>query len=178
MNAAEFMIECFLSDALSARQSAEVRALCRLAYDEDLNDLFEAYGPGTHLLGFVDGRLVSHVMWVTRWLQPGGMAPLRTAYVEMVATHPAFSGRGYATRLMREVPGRVDDFGLAALCPADTTLYERLGWTFWRGPLFIRQEQSLLPTPEERVMILPLPRTPELDLDSALSAEWREGEVW
>jgi hypothetical protein len=33
-------------------------------------------GPGEHLLGSGDGTLVSHLMWVTRWLQPGS-APAR-----------------------------------------------------------------------------------------------------
>jgi aminoglycoside 2'-N-acetyltransferase I len=163
---------------LSVDNATEIHAVCRLAYDEDLDDLFEAYGPATHLVGHLDGRLVSHVMWVTRWLQPAGMTRLRTAYIEMVATHPAYSGRGYATRLMQAVPGRLGDFDLTALCPADTSLYQRLGWTFWRGPLFIRQDQGLLPTPEEKVMILTLPSTPDLDLDASLSAEWRPGEVW
>jgi len=80
---------------------------------------------------------------------------------------------------MTQVPDRLsDDFELAALSPAETTLYLWLGWTFWRGSLFIRQGDSLLPTPDEQVMILPLPGTPPLNLDGAISAEWREGEVW
>jgi hypothetical protein len=36
-----------------------------------------------------------------------------------------------------------------------------------------------LPTPDEQVMVLRLPRTPAgLSLDAPLSAEWREGEFW
>jgi aminoglycoside 2'-N-acetyltransferase I len=37
----------------------------------------------------------------------------------------------------------------------------------------------MLPTPaEEQVMILRLPKTPPLDPNAPLSAEWREGELW
>jgi aminoglycoside 2'-N-acetyltransferase I len=178
MSTVELSIQCISSAALSPAVSAEIRAMCRLAFKEDLDPFFESCGPAVHLIGRLGEHLASHVMWITRWLQPDGLAPLRTAYIEAVATHPATRGRGYATRLMQAVPERLGDFELAALCPADTSLYRRLGWTFWRGPLFIRRGQELLPTPEERVMIWSLPKTPQLDLDSALSAEWRPGEVW
>ena len=178
MNADELTILRLESVALLPEQSAEIREVCRLAYDEELDALFELYLPATHLLGRHNGLLVSHVMWVTRWLQPAGLAPLRTAYFEMVATHPAHQGRGYASLLMKDALVWLDEFELAALSPAETTLYGRLGWTFWRGPLFIRRDQELLPTPDERVMVLSLPGTPAMDLDTPLSAEWREGELW
>jgi hypothetical protein len=57
-------------------------------------------------------------------------------------------------------------------------MYARLGWEFWRGPLFIRRAGRLIPTPDEEVMILRLPKTPPLDLEAPLSVEWREGELW
>ena len=67
---------------------------------------------------------------------------------------------------------------LAALSPATEGLYARLGWRFWRGPLSIRTETGLIPTPDEQVMFLRLPKTPPLDDTLPLSAEWRPGEVW
>ena len=70
------------------------------------------------------------------------------------------------------------DFDLGALCPAIPLMYARLGWEFWCGPLFIRRADRLIPTPDEDVMILRLPRTPPLDLEAPLSVEWREGELW
>ena len=43
----------------------------------------------------------------------------------------------------------------------------------------IRTAGGLEATPDETVMILRLPGTPtDLDLDAALSAEWRRGEPW
>lgn len=175
----DLRIECIGSDGLPAGELAAIVAMCELAYEEPLSALFASYGPGTHLIGRRDGLVVSHLMWVTRWLQPAGMAPLRTAYIEMVASHPAHQGQGYATRLMKQVPGWLENaFELAALCPADTSLYSRLDWVFWRGPLYVRLDGRLLPTPDERVMILPLDKTPALNLDAGLSAEWRTGELW
>ena len=52
------------------------------------------------------------------------------------------------------------------------------GWRYWRGPLSVRKDGQVVPTPQERVMIMPLPLTPAIDLDAPLSVEWRPGEVW
>ncbi len=46
--------------------------LCRRAYDEDLERSCRDLGGGTHVMGYVEDRLVSHAMWVTRWLEPEG----------------------------------------------------------------------------------------------------------
>ena len=46
------------------------------------------------------------------------------------------------------------------------------------APLVIRTDKGLLPTPKDRVMVLRLPRTPKLDVEAPLTAEWREGELW
>jgi aminoglycoside 2'-N-acetyltransferase I len=103
---------------------------------------------------------------------------LRTAYVEAVATAPQQQGKGYASATMRHLATQVQEFDLAALSPSDPAFYRRLGWELWLGPLSIRNGQALLPTPDEQVMILRLPRTPLLDLTQPLSAEWRPGEIW
>jgi len=140
--------------------------------------VFETFGGAEHLLGRHRGRLVSHAMWITRWLEPEGHAPLRTAYVELVATHPDHRNRGYATAIMRRVADEISHEELGALSPAAPGLYQRLGWRFWRGPLLARTEAGHLPMPDDRVMVLPLARTPRLDFDAPLSVEWRPGEVW
>ena len=173
-----FTIERSSGPAMPTEARAALLALCEAAYGEPIRPYLESIGPGEHLLGYCDGVPVSHVMWVTRQLQPEGMAPLRTAYVELVATAPEAQRRGYATRLLEMVPQLVAEYELAALSPATEGLYTRLGWRFWRGPLSIRTDTGLIPTPEEEIMILRLPRTPSLDDTLPLSAEWRPGEVW
>ena len=174
-----FTIQRLSSSALSPSTAMTVRSLCQSAYEEDLAEYFENIGPGEHLLGWHDDQVVSHLMWVTRWLQPGDGPLLRTAYVELVATAPAFQRRGYATALLEHFPSQVTDFDIAALGPATENLYAQLGWQYWRGPLAVRTDEGLVPTPEEQIMVLRLPRTPVLDLGLPLSIEWRPGEeVW
>ena len=134
----------------------------------------------THVMAFANGAVLSHAMWVTRWLAPGAGPPLRAAYIEAVATEPAYQGRGLATAVMRVLVSQLGSFQLAALCPSDRgqSLYARLGWEPWKGPLFIRRETHLIETPGEAVMIRRLPASPPLNLDDPLSAEWRPGELW
>jgi hypothetical protein len=172
------IIQRLSSSDLSIPVAAQLRALCDAAYQENLGPYFHAIGPGEHLLRWLDGELASHLMWVTRWLQPGDGPPLKTAYVELVATAPWLQRQGHATALLRHFPSQVLEFDLAALSPATERLYARLGWQFWRGPLMARSTEGVVPTPEEQVMILTLPRTPHLNLDAPLSVEWRPGEVW
>lgn len=196
-------IQIIPAAAVSPPLLAAVHNLCARAYPgENLEPLWAAYAADFHAIGWAQDLPVSYAMLVTRWLQAGKGPPLRTAYVELVATLPEFQGRGYATALMRRLAAAIAtaDYELAALCPADTQLYARLGWEYWRGPLFIRRPPEgwlaeargaardkdtntaaadLLPTPEERVMILRLPQTPPLDLEGPLAAEWRPGgELW
>jgi aminoglycoside 2'-N-acetyltransferase I len=164
---------------LSAAQKAEIIALCAAAYEENFDRLFELLPGSTHVLARLNGTLVSHVAWIARQLQPEGLAPLRTAYVEAVATAPEWQGRGFATAALKETAARIGDYDLGALSPSEAAFYERLGWELWRGPLAVRTEDGLSPTPDdEEVMILRLPRTPPLDVTARLTAEWREGDVW
>jgi aminoglycoside 2'-N-acetyltransferase I len=134
-----------------------------------------------HVLGRVNGKLVSHALWVTRWLQNKDYPLWRTAFVEVVATDENYRRRGYASAVMRRLAEEIQDYDIGGLCTGHSVhLYAAVGWQLWRGPLFIRMpDGSLLPTPEEKgVMVLPLPKTPPLGLDSPLSAEWRQGELW
>jgi aminoglycoside 2'-N-acetyltransferase I len=166
------------SNSLSDAQQKQIIALCNRAYEEELEPLFETFSEPMHVLGYYDGALVSHAMWVTRWLQAGDGTPMRTAYVEMVATEPERLRRGYASALMRRLAGEIAEFELGGLCTGSPDFYAKLGWETWRGPLFIRAPGGPLLIPEEIVMILRTPRTPPLNLEAPLSAEWREGELW
>ncbi len=200
--ASDLRVKVIAAGAISPALLAEVQSLCGRAYaGENLGPLWAAYAADGYVIGFAGDLAVSHAMVVTRWLQAGDGPRLRTAYVELVATLPEFQGRGFATAVMERLGSAIATAGydLGGLCPADTRLYQRLGWEYWRGPLFIRPPGAVdgtdgiapgtkegdavaaapIPTPEERVMILRLPNTPPLDLDLPLSAEWRPGgELW
>lgn len=167
------------SSDLSPGDRRRIVELCNRAYEEDLTATFERLAGGTHVLGTVGGELVSHAMWVTRWLQIWKDPLLRTAYVELVATAADHRRRGYAAAVMRCLQQQILDYDIGALSPFSTAYYGRLGWELWRGPLLERRAGELIASPDdEEVMILRLPRTPALDLTAPLSVEWREGEVW
>jgi aminoglycoside 2'-N-acetyltransferase I len=176
---ATLAIEVVESTVMPESTLQEIRDLCTEAYAEDFSHAFELLGPGVHVIARREGRIVSHAMWVERALQAGDGSCLRTAYVEAVATTPAFQRRGFGTRVMRRLASEIRDYDLGALSPSDERFYGRLGWEAWRGPLFIRTATGIEATPDEGVMILRLGKTPAgLDPDSPLSAEWRPGELW
>jgi len=173
-------IQVAKADDLHEGERAALIQLCTAAYEEDFPHLFTSLPGSVHAIGRLREEIVAHAAWVTRWLQPAGHPPLRTAYVEAVATAPQYQGRGFGRAVMRELQTQIQDFDLGALSPSDAKFYERLGWEMWQGPLAIRTASGGLEAspPEEEVMILRLPRTPALDLNVLLTAEWREGELW
>ncbi len=174
------LIAYVMTTALTPSDLRDILAVGEAAYEEDVRPFLRDCGPGCHALGRVNGVLVSHAMIVSRELQVAGGTPLRTAYVELVATDPPQQGRGYASELLCALVSQLTDFDIAALSPSAESFYARLGWERWRGPLLIRTATALKSSPDdEEVMILRLPRTPpDLDLDAPLSVEWRPGEVW
>lgn len=163
---------------LSPSERRDIVDLCGRAFREDFGTLFEILPGSIHVLVRVDGMAVSHACWVSRWLQPGSHPPLRTAYVEAVATEPALQGRGYGTIAMRRLAAEIQDYELAGLATGSPGFYARLGWELWRGLSAIRTPSGLLDTTGERIMILRTPLTPPLDVTALLTAEWREGELW
>mgnify|MGYP005730260543 CR=1 FL=1 len=181
MNSSEpsgFQLEVLASSKLTTATRQLINILCSRAFEEEWQ--LEAMGKGWHVLGWLDGQLVTHGMWITRWLQVADGPLLRTAYVEGVVTEFAFRNGGLATAVMQRIAYEIEEYELGGLSPFSVAYYQRLGWEQWRGPLFIRTERGLLATPEEDecVMILRLPQTPPLNLDAPLSAEWRAGELW
>ena len=167
--------------ALDERARAEVIRVCIEAHrEDDFENLFSYLPPdGLHFSGRLDDRLVSHAVVTTRWLHHQQLPVLRTAYVDAVATAPAAQGRGYAGAVMRTLAANVTDYDIACLSTSDASgFYARLGWEVWRGPLAGRAGDDVIPTPDQDdVMILRLPRTPALDVDSLLTIEV-QGRIW
>ena len=149
--------------------------------EEDFRNLFTRYlqPDALHILASSAEGLVGHASVTTRWLQPEGLPLLRTAYVDAVATSPAQQGRGIGSAVMRRLASAVTDFDIACLETERVGFYERLGWVEWPGPLAGRSDDGLIPTPEQRgVMILRLPRTPELDPHALLTIEVQPPRIW
>lgn len=135
---------------------------------------------GLHFLGVAGDRLLAHASVVERELRIGG-TPLRTGYVEAVATTPEQQRRGIGSAVMRAVNEHVDaTYQLGALGTGSHPFYERLGWETWRGPSSVRIPGGERPTPDEDgyIMVRRTPRTPALDPKAPISCEWRPGDVW
>lgn len=135
---------------------------------------------GIHVVLEIDGRIVSHAAVVEREIHVADR-PLRTGYVEAVATDRAHGGQGHGTLVMREASDYIRaGFELGALGTGAHHFYERLGWVTWRGPAFVRTREGPVRTPEDEgfILVLPTPSSRDLDLGAPISCDWRPGDVW
>jgi aminoglycoside 2'-N-acetyltransferase I len=175
-------VEVWRTEDLDLGARRAVIDVCNAAHDTDAFErLFDHFIPsgGRHFLGRVDGRLVSHAVVTTRGVQSPPGPVLRTAFVDAVSTLPAFQRRGSATAVMRRLGSEIDDYEIGCLQTDLIGFYERAGWEPWRGPLAGRHQDDLTFTPEQRgVMVLRLPSTPELDLESLLTIERQPDRIW
>jgi aminoglycoside 2'-N-acetyltransferase I len=182
----DYRVQRLPTSELTAHEVAEIRDLMHVAFEGDEHGGFSdedwdhAVG-GTHfLLREGDGAIVSHASVVERKLHVAG-APLRTGYVEAVATLPALQGRGLGSAVMREVNDLISErYELGALGTGSHHFYERMGWQTWRGETFVRTERGTQRTPDEDgyILVLLTPRSPALALTDSISCEWRPGDVW
>lgn len=170
---------------LTMSEIAEIRALLVAAFDKDEGEAFtdddwaHAIG-GVHFILDVDGEIAAHASVVERELRVGGR-PLRTGYVEAVATAPAHQRRSLGTLVMGDVRAYIRDrFELGALGTGRHRFYERQGWRTWAGPSAVRTADGDRPTPDDdgSIMVLVTPTSPPLDLGAGISCEWRPGDVW
>lgn len=136
---------------------------------------------GVHVLATVDGELAAHASVVARQLVADGH-PLRTGYVEAVATGRRWRRRGIGDQVMAAAERLVaGGFEMGALAPSDegARLYLRRVWVPWRGPLGALTPEGTVSTPDEQVFVLTTPGSPaELDLDRPLTCDWRRGDLW
>ena len=174
------MVTSARTEELNADTRASIIHVCRTAHQEDDFTHLFSYIPsgGIHVLAYREHELVSHAVATTRWLQPKGLPLLRTAYIDAVATLPVYQGQGIGSTLMRHLATVLSDFEIAGLQTERVSFYARVGWEVWRGPLAGRRATELLPTPDQKgVMILRLARTPPLDVESLLVIEY-DGRIW
>jgi aminoglycoside 2'-N-acetyltransferase I len=144
------------------------------------DDDWEHATGGLHFVVDVDGEIVAHASVVERELHVGGR-PLRTGYVEAVATAPGRQGAGLGSLLMVEVTAHIrDGFELGALGTGRQSFYERLGWRIWDGPSGVRTADGLRATPDDDgyIMVLTTATSPPLEAGAPISCEWRPGDVW
>jgi aminoglycoside 2'-N-acetyltransferase I len=171
------------TNELTGREVASIRALMSAAFVGDEvfaeTDWDHALG-GIHFFLEQDGRVASHASVVERVLWVDDQ-PLRTGYVEAVATDPQLQGLGLGTRVMGEASAHIQEaFQLGALGTGSHGFYRRLGWETWGGPTLVRAPDGLRRTPDEDgyILVLRTPTTPAIVTSASLICDWREGDVW
>ena len=169
---------------LTPGEVAEIRSILDAAFGDDEERFTEADWDhavgGIHVVLDVGGRIVAHGSVVERALEIDGRG-VRTGYVEAVATAPGVQGRGHGTEVMRAIGDIIRaGFELGALGTGSHGFYERLGWETWDGPASVRTPDGERRTPDEEgyIMVLRTPTTPPFEPGSALSCDWRPGDVW
>jgi aminoglycoside 2'-N-acetyltransferase I len=177
------MIETRPTAGFSAAELADIRALMDLAFEGDFSDAdWKHTLGGWHAVVRVGGALVAHVSVVPRILRIGDR-PLRTGYVEGMATHPDHRRRGHAASLLRAANERIlATYELGAL--SDGTgiegFYQRHGWKAWTGKSFVEGPGGTEATPDDDggILVLPNPACRGLDTDLPITCDWRAGDVW
>jgi aminoglycoside 2'-N-acetyltransferase I len=167
---------------LSPAELGRVRVFLDTAFDGGLgNDGWSHALGGLHVLATVDGDLVGHAAVVGRSVAVADV-PLRTGYVEAVATATAYRRQGVATAVMTEAERLVTggcELGALASSAAGRDLYTARGWLPWQGELAALTPDGLVPTPDEAVFVRPTPATPApLDTAGRLVCDWRRGDLW
>jgi aminoglycoside 2'-N-acetyltransferase I len=172
------------TDELSEAEVAAVRAIVRDAFAGDgegfTNEDWAHTLGGRHFLLEEDGTIVAHASVVERELHVGE-TPVRSGYVEAVATRPDAQGHGHGTRIIEAVNEHIrDTYALGALSAAVPEFYIRRGWMPWLGPTAVRTAAGDVRTPEDDgdIMVLATPSSPALDWHSVLSCPWRPGDIW
>ncbi len=171
---------------LTSDEVLTIRALMEVAFglegEEERfseDDWQHALG-GVHFVLELDGEIVAHAAVVERRLFVAGQ-PLRTGYVEAVATSPDRQGLGLGSIVMSDVTEYVrEGFELGGLGTGRQSFYGRLGWRIWAGPSAVRTPDGERPTPDDDgyIMVLETPTSPRLDLSAPISCEERPGDDW
>lgn len=170
---------------LTAAEAGSIRALLDEAFGTDEEERFtdadwdHAVG-GVHFVLDLDGEIVAHASVVEREIQIGER-PLKTGYVEAVATATEHQGRGLGSVLMADVTAWIRErFELGTLGTGQHHFYERLGWQIWAGPSAVRTPDGERPTPDEDgyILVLRTPASPPFELTEPISCDWRPGAVW
>lgn len=162
-----------------------IRELLVAAFGSDDDERFtdddwdHAVG-GVHFVLELDDEIVTHASVVERELHVDGR-PIRTGYVEAVATAQDRQGAGFGSLVIADVTAYIrEGFEFGALGTGRHGFYGRLGWLTWTGPAFVRTTEGPLRTPDEEgyILVLPTPSSPPLDLAAPISCDWRPGDVW
>jgi aminoglycoside 2'-N-acetyltransferase I len=169
------------SDALGDGVRDALRALWDRAFGDrfDDHDAEHAYG-GVHVLGYLDGSVVTHASAVPRRIRLGSEWQT-IGYVEAVATDPAHQGAGLGRATMLRLHEELAIRWPAAMLSTGqaTGFYERLGWERWQGTSYTQTATGVVPDGEHGgLIVLRVQPSAEPDLTQDVTCEDRPGDAW
>ncbi len=180
-----YQVNIYRTGELDVATRREIINICNLAFEgrELFEPLFDFIQEGgVHALGRLDGMLVSHAVYGTRWMQVNEGPLLRCAFVDAVATLPEHRHKGYGAQVMRSLAQEMalEGYQMGGLSTGSPAFYESTGWMQWRGILAGRTATGLvILQPEDPVMVLRLPGTPDFDIErDQLSIEEQGNRIW
>jgi aminoglycoside 2'-N-acetyltransferase I len=172
------------TERLTGYQVEAIRSMLTAAFAGDgegfsAEDWAHAVG-GMHFLLTRGDALLAHAAVVARELHLG-KRPVRSGYVEAVATDGAHQGSGLGSRVMADADAFIAErFELGALSTGTPRFYERLGWLRWQGETWVRTPAGPVRTPDDDggILVLPVAGFAAPDLTLPITCEWRPGDVW
>ncbi|MCZ8379937.1 GNAT family N-acetyltransferase [Mycobacterium sp. CPCC 205372] len=147
--------------------------------DFDDDDWEHALG-GMHALIWHHGAIVAHGAVVQRRLIYRD-TPLRCGYVEAVAVHEDWRGRGLGSAVMDAVEQVIRGaYQVGALGSSEQArdMYVSRGWLPWQGQTSALTPTGTVRTPDDDDGVFVLPVSVELDRSADLTCDWRAGDVW
>ncbi|MBA2529910.1 MAG: GNAT family N-acetyltransferase [Euzebyales bacterium] len=174
-------VQTFATSGAAVSLLKQIRRILDDAFaGEFSDDDWEHTLGGLHVVVMESDTPLAHAAVVARTLEVDGR-PLRTGYVEGVATVANRHGEGLGSLAMSQAMHVLRaEFELGALSTSRHGFYERLGWERWRGPTFVRHGRELVRSEgeDEGVMVLRFGHSLQLDLDAPISCEARTGDDW
>jgi len=175
-NDSNLVITFQMTDSLTKEQAQEIDTVDHLAFCPDGvegEDSIEwAMSSTWHVLGRLEGKLVSQIGILDRTIRAGGQS-LTIAGVGGVATHPEYQRRGFARLLMEAAVDQMRQRGPSnsydfAMLFCDTTMipyYTKRGYGLVPNPVYILQSGKRVLFDDNK-MVLPLSGKP-----------WPDGEI-
>ena len=166
---------------LPAVERAASRRLMDVAFDDFTDDDWTHALGGWHAFIASADEVVAHAAVVPRAIVVGARE-LRAGYVEAVAVHPDLQGTGLGSRVMATINDLVRArFEIGVLSTGEWHFYERLGWTRWQGPAFVRSRDGRLMRAEDEddgVMVLRCQASAVIDPAAPIACDERDGDSW
>ena len=167
---------------LTTVERARVRDLLDRAFDGGFTDHdWEHALGGLHVLVVDGGIPVAHAAVVQRRFRHDDRTR-RGGYLEAVAVHPRWRGRGLATAVLGPAERIIDhayELGALSASAAARGLYLARGWLPWQGETWALSPSGPVRTADEdeSTLVRIVPGT-ALHLTGSLACDWRDGDVW